>query len=93
MHSRVMVIKRMAYRRWRCDLFVPQSRTRVSMQHAMNPFSFGRPSNAGGGTTVRLAAALGASERLWMCLQADFDLEEAHRIFGNAVEQIERIAT
>jgi addiction module HigA family antidote len=43
-------------------------------------------------TAVRLAAALGTSERLWLGLQADYDLEEAHRALGNAVEQIERIA-
>lgn len=43
-------------------------------------------------TAVRLAAALGASERFWFGLQADFDLEEAHRVLGNTLEQIERIA-
>ena len=43
-------------------------------------------------TAVRLAAALGTSERFWLGLQADFDLEEAHRTLGKAVEQIERIA-
>lgn len=43
-------------------------------------------------TAVRLAAALGTSERFWLGLQADFDLEEAHRSLGNAVENIERIA-
>ena len=44
-------------------------------------------------TAVRLAAALGTSERFWLGLQADYDLEEAHRTLGNAVDQIERIAT
>lgn len=43
-------------------------------------------------TAVRLAAALGMSERFWLGLQADFDLEEAHRRLGKAVEQIDRIA-
>lgn len=43
-------------------------------------------------TAVRLAAALGTSERFWLGLQADFDLEEAHRALGKAVERIERIA-
>ncbi|MHB1059754.1 MAG: HigA family addiction module antitoxin [Rhodanobacter sp.] len=43
-------------------------------------------------TAVRLAAALGTSERFWLGLQADFDLEEAHRSLGKTVQQIERIA-
>jgi addiction module HigA family antidote len=43
-------------------------------------------------TAVRLAAALGTSERFWLGLQADYDLEEAHRTLGNAVKRIERIA-
>ena len=43
-------------------------------------------------TAVRLAAALGTSERFWLGLQADYDLEEAHRVLGKTVEQIERIA-
>lgn len=43
-------------------------------------------------TAVRLAAALGTSERFWLGLQADFDLEEAHRTLGKAVARIERIA-
>ncbi|MGH8085076.1 MAG: HigA family addiction module antitoxin [Lysobacter sp.] len=42
-------------------------------------------------TAVRLAAALGTSERFWLGLQADFDLEQAHRALGRAVERIERI--
>jgi plasmid maintenance system antidote protein VapI len=41
---------------------------------------------------VRLSAALGTSERFWLGLQADFDLEEAHRVLGKTIEQIERIA-
>jgi addiction module HigA family antidote len=44
-------------------------------------------------TAVRLAAALGTSERFWLGLQADYDLEEAHRTLGDAVKRIERIAT
>jgi addiction module HigA family antidote len=43
-------------------------------------------------TAVRLAAALGTSERFWLGLQADYDLEEAHRALGKAVAHIERIA-
>lgn len=43
-------------------------------------------------TAIRLAAALGTSERFWLGLQADYDLEEAHRALGKVVERIERIA-
>lgn len=43
-------------------------------------------------TAVRLARALGTSERFWLGLQADYDLEEAHRTIGKAIEQVERIA-
>ena len=43
-------------------------------------------------TAVRLAAALGTSERFWLGLQADYDLEQAHRTLGKAVTQIERVA-
>jgi antitoxin HigA-1 len=43
-------------------------------------------------TAVRLAAALGTSERFWLGLQGDYDLEEAHRALGAQVELIERIA-
>lgn len=43
-------------------------------------------------TAVRLALALGTSERFWLGLQADYDLEEAHRALGSAVERIERVA-
>lgn len=43
-------------------------------------------------TAVRLAAALGTSERFWLGLQADYDLEEAHRALGKAVERIEWIS-
>jgi addiction module HigA family antidote len=44
-------------------------------------------------TAVRLAAALGTTERFWLGLQADYDLEEAHRTLGKAVvARIARIA-
>lgn len=43
-------------------------------------------------TAVRLAAALGTSERFWLGLQADHDLEEAHRALGAAVKSIRRVA-
>ena len=43
-------------------------------------------------TAVRLALALGTTERFWLGLQADYDLEEAHRALGSAVERIERVA-
>ena len=44
-------------------------------------------------TAVRLAVALGTSERFWLGLQADYDLEEAHRALGAAaVSRIERLA-
>ena len=43
-------------------------------------------------TAIRIAAALGTSERFWLGLQADYDLEEAHRSIGKAVSRIERIA-
>ena len=43
-------------------------------------------------TAVRLAAALGTSERCWLGLQANYDLEQAHRTLGKVVAQIERIA-
>ncbi len=43
-------------------------------------------------TAVRLAAALGTSERFWLGLQADYDLEAEHRVLGRAIADIERIA-
>ncbi|MEN1926773.1 HigA family addiction module antitoxin [Luteimonas sp. MJ293] len=43
-------------------------------------------------TAVRLAAVFGTSERFWLGLQADFDLEEAHRALGDAASRIERLA-
>lgn len=43
-------------------------------------------------TAVRLAAVLGTSERFWLGLQADFDLEQAHRILGKKLDLMARIA-
>ncbi|EQD47707.1 plasmid maintenance system antidote protein, XRE family, partial [mine drainage metagenome] len=43
-------------------------------------------------TALRLAAALGTSERFWLGLQADYDLEEARRALGNDVKRIGRVA-
>lgn len=43
-------------------------------------------------TAVRLAAALGTSERFWLGLQADYDLEEARRALGVKLAKIERVA-
>lgn len=43
-------------------------------------------------TAVRLAAALGTSERFWIGLQADYDLEEAHKSLEGTVAMIEQIA-
>ena len=43
-------------------------------------------------SAVRLAAALGTSERFWLGLQADYDLEEAHPILGKLTQKIVRLA-
>ena len=43
-------------------------------------------------TAVRLAAVLGTSERFWLGLQADHDLEEAHRALGGMLPGIHRLA-
>src|SRR5690554_1400697 len=43
-------------------------------------------------TAVRLAAALGTSERFWLGLQADYDLEEARHALGTKLGKIERVA-
>jgi addiction module HigA family antidote len=43
-------------------------------------------------TAVRMAVALGTSERFWLGLQADYDLEEAHRALGDLAGKIERLA-
>jgi addiction module HigA family antidote len=43
-------------------------------------------------TALRLSASLGTSERFWLGLQADFDLEEAHKRIDDALARIEKIA-
>ena len=43
-------------------------------------------------TAIRLSLALGASEQLWMGLQADYDLEEARKSVGADLKKIERVA-
>jgi addiction module HigA family antidote len=42
-------------------------------------------------TALRLARALGTSERFWLGLQADFDLEESRRKAGRSISGIERL--
>jgi len=43
-------------------------------------------------TAVRLARAFGTSERFWLGLQTDYDLEQARRAIGSDIKHIERIA-
>jgi len=43
-------------------------------------------------TAIRLAAALGTSERFWLGLQSDYDLEQARKNLGKTLSSIERIA-
>jgi len=43
-------------------------------------------------TAIRLAAALGTSERFWLGLQSDYDLEQARKSLGKTLSAIERIA-
>ncbi len=43
-------------------------------------------------TAIRLAVAFGTSERFWLGLQADFDLEEARRALGPKRLVVQRIA-
>ena len=38
-------------------------------------------------TTLRLARYFGTSERFWLGLQADYDLEEARRSLGDRLER------
>lgn len=38
-------------------------------------------------TALRLARYFGTSERFWLGLQMDFDLEEAHRLCGRKIER------
>lgn len=46
----------------------------------------------GADTAIRLAHALGTSERFWLGLQADHDLEEARRAIGVDARRLKRIA-
>jgi antitoxin HigA-1 len=43
-------------------------------------------------TAIRLARVLGTTERFWLGLQNDYDLEEARRALGKAVNDIEPLA-
>ncbi|MBB4758195.1 addiction module HigA family antidote [Xanthomonas campestris] len=43
-------------------------------------------------TAVRLAAALGTTERFWLGLQADDELEQAHRALGDLPSRTKRLA-
>lgn len=43
-------------------------------------------------TAVRLARVFGTSERFWLGLQTDYDLEEAKRAIGRGIGNIERLA-
>ena len=43
-------------------------------------------------TAIRLARAFGVSERFWLGLQADYDLEEARHALGDVGLEIRRIA-
>jgi addiction module HigA family antidote len=43
-------------------------------------------------TALRLGAALGTSERFWLNLQAEFDLEQARRLLGRSLLQVRRVA-
>jgi addiction module HigA family antidote len=37
-------------------------------------------------TAIRLAKYFGTSEGFWMGLQADYDLEKTHRLYGDRIE-------
>jgi addiction module HigA family antidote len=43
-------------------------------------------------TALRLAKTFGTSERFWLGLQGDYDLEEARKIIAKDLAQVERIA-
>lgn len=43
-------------------------------------------------TAIRPVGAPGTSERYWLGLQADYDLEETHRALGKSVANSEPIA-
>lgn len=43
-------------------------------------------------TAVRLARAFGTTERFWLGLQADYDLEQAQLKLGRQLDRIPRVA-
>jgi addiction module HigA family antidote len=43
-------------------------------------------------TALRLSRALGTSPGFWLGLQADYDTEEAERVCGDMLNQIQRLA-
>jgi addiction module HigA family antidote len=43
-------------------------------------------------TAVRLARVFGTSERFWLGLQTDYDLEEARRAIGHGLVNLDRLA-
>jgi len=43
-------------------------------------------------TAIRLSRALGTSEQFWMGLQADYDLEEAHKTAQSELKKVALIA-
>jgi addiction module HigA family antidote len=43
-------------------------------------------------TAVRLARVFGTSERFWLGLQTDYDLEEARRAIGRGLASLDRLA-
>jgi len=43
-------------------------------------------------TAVRLARVFGTSERFWLGLQVDYDLEAARNAIGREISNIDRIA-
>ncbi len=42
-------------------------------------------------TALRLARALGTTERFWLGLQADFDLDQTRLALGRSISGIERL--
>lgn len=43
-------------------------------------------------TALRLSRALGTTPGFWLGLQADYDTEEAEKMAGDALNQIQRLA-
>lgn len=43
-------------------------------------------------TALRLAHYFGTSDRLWMGLQSDYDLEEARTVLAKSLPNLERLA-